>query len=98
MTANATLPMKPASDRATAALAGVAEWQRHAHAALRELACGGRRLLAEVDRTCSPLRDAVNPRNILEFVKAIEEGETALLQCQLEPEVEFSLPDPLAGL
>ena len=94
-----TLKMKSApTDRATAALAGVREWQQHACAVLRELASGGRRLLAEVDRTRSPLRDAVNPRNIGEFVNAIEAGETALLQCQIEPSVEFSLPDPLAGL
>ena len=99
MTANATLPMKSApSDRHTAALAGVAEWKQHAHAALRELASGGRRLLAEVDRTRSPLRDAVSVRNVAQFVSAVEEAETSLLQAQLEPEVEFHLPDPLAGL
>ena len=92
----ATLPMKsPVTDRA---LAGVAEWKKHAHAALRELASGGRRLLAEIERRGSPLRDAVNVRSLAQFLDTTEEAEMHLLQAQLEPEVEFTLPDPLAGV
>ncbi len=96
----ATLKMnKPATAASNdRAIAGLCEWQKYSHAVLRELANSGRRLLAEVNRTRSPLRTAVNARNIGEFVAAVEEAETSLLQAQLEPEVEFHLPDPLAGL
>ena len=92
----ATLPMKSAvNDRA---IAGVREWQQHAQAALRELASGTRRLLAEVDRRGSPLRDAVNARSLAQFLETTEEAEMHLLQAQMEPEIEIRLPDPLAGL